>query len=266
MFSSGNPALNEKTFDQFGQRYTPDGGLTQARPETMTVTGTIWKTMLLLVAVVASATFTWGMTTSGTGNPNLWAIGGVIVGFVLSLVIGFKPTLAPFLAPLFAVAYGLALGAISAVYEAQFGTGTAGGMPLNGIVAQAIGLTFGTLAAMLILYATRIITVTQKFRAVVSVAIGGAMLFYIASFVLGLAFGIDLDPIANASPLSIGISVVLLIVASLKLLLDFDLIEHGSATGAPKYMEWYGGFALLVTLIWLYLEFLRLLAKLQSRD
>lgn len=265
MFSAGNPALREDTFQMPYDRADAIAA-SGVKPETMTIGGTAWKTGLLLMACVAAATFTWNMTVSGSGNPGPWAIGGILVGFVLSLVIGFKPKLAPFLAPLFAVAYGLGLGAISAVYEASFGSGTAGGMPLQGIVAQAIGLTFGTMAAMLILYASRIITVGQKFRAVMMVAIGGAMIFYVVSFVLGIFFGIDLDPIANASPLSIGISVVLLIVAALKLLLDFDLIENGVRAQAPKYMEWYAGFALLVTLVWLYLEFLRLLAKLQNRN
>ncbi|MEM1446984.1 MAG: Bax inhibitor-1/YccA family protein [Planctomycetota bacterium] len=265
MFGGGNPALKDDTFQMPYDRAEAITA-TPTRSDVMTMGGTIWKTFLLLAACVAAATFTWNMTTGGTGNPGAWAIGGVLSGFVLYFIIAFKPTLAPFLAPVYAVGQGLALGAISAIFEAQFGSGTAGGMPLNGLVAQAIGLTFGTTAAMLILYATRIITVGEKFRAVMSIAIGGAFLFYISSFVLGLFFGIDLDPIANASPLSIGISVVLLIVAALTLLLDFDLIERGAASGAPKYMEWYGAFALLVTLVWLYIEFLRLLAKLQNRN
>ncbi len=263
MFGAGNPTLKD---DTFAMPYDRAEALLATRADTMTMGGTIWKTFLLLITCVAAATFTWNTTTAGTGNPGVWATGGILGGFVIGLVIGFKPQWSPFLAPVFAVAYGLGLGAISAVYEASFGQGTAGGMPMDGLVAQAIGLTFGTLAAMLILYATRIITVGEKFKAVMAIAVGGAMLFYLASFVLGMFFGIELAPIANASPLSIGISVVLLIVAALSLLIDFDRIEQGAASGAPKYMEWYAGFALLFTLIWLYLEFLRLLSKLQNRN
>ncbi|MEM7576394.1 MAG: Bax inhibitor-1/YccA family protein [Planctomycetota bacterium] len=263
MFSTSNPALKD---DTFAMPYDRAEAITAPKADVMTMGGTVWKTFLLLLACVASATFTWNMTTAGTGNPQLWALGGILGGFALTLLISFKPFLAPFLAPVYAIVIGLALGAISAMFEIMYGAGTAGGMPMNGLVAQAVGLTFGTTAAMLILYSTRIIRVTDKFRAVIGVAIGGAMLFYISSFVLGMFFNFDTDPIANASPLSIGISVVLLIVAALSLLRDFDTIERGVASGAPKYMEWYGAFALIVTLVWLYIEFLRLLAKLQNRN
>ncbi|MEM1099315.1 MAG: Bax inhibitor-1/YccA family protein [Planctomycetota bacterium] len=261
MFNSGNPAMNENTF---AMPYDRADAI--SRPEGMTVMGTVYKTMLLLLAVVASGTFTWNMAMSSGTIPGAWTFGGMIAGLVLALVIIFKPTTAPFLSPLYAVAQGLFLGGVSAFYEMNFGAGqSSGGVALNGIVIQAVGLTFGVTAAMLIAYATRIIRVTEKLRAGIIMAVGGVMLFYVVSIVLGL-FGVDVPLLHSNGPLGIGISLVIVAIAAFSLLLDFDLIERGSAAGAPKYMEWYGAFGLMVTLIWLYLEILRLLAKLQSRD
>ncbi len=278
MFNSGNPALNEQTFNQFGMDYDRAGALTAPRPDTMTMSGTVWKTALLLLAVVASGTFTWGLmmefvntpadqiaTLPAWKTPMPWMLGGIFGGLALALVIVFKPTTAPYLSPVYAVVKGLFLGAVSALYEAQFGAGTAGGMALNGIVAQAIGLTFGVAAAMLIAYATRIIRVTEKLRAGIVIATGGVFLFYLVAIALGF-FGIQVPLLHSSGPLGIGLSLVIVAIAAFNLLLDFDLIERGSKQGAPKYMEWYGAFGLLVTLVWLYLEILRLLAKLQNRN
>ncbi len=272
MFNAGNPALNDQTFDQpgdqFGTTYDSNGSLVQNQPETMTMMGTVWKTALLLMAVVAAGTFTWNMAMAGSGNPTPWMWGGAIGGLVLALVIIFKPTTAPFLAPVYAVAEGLFLGAVSAFYEMSFGAGNTeatGGLALNGIVVQAVGLTFGVAAAMLIAYATRIIRVTEKLRAGIVIATGGVFLLYMVSIVLGM-FGIEVPLLHSSGLMGIGISLVIVTIAAFNLLLDFDLIERGSHAGAPKYMEWYGAFALLVTLVWLYLEILRLLSKLQSRN
>ena len=260
MFGSGSPALNESTFQNDFGRY---GAVTEtaARSDLMSISGTIGKSLILLAVVAATAIFTWNQTMDGT-NPMPWVFGGGIGGFVLALVTIFKPAWSPVTAPLYAAAEGLFLGAISAVYAVSFSP--EGGL-LDNIVFQAAGLTVASAAAMLILYAFRIIRVTEKFRSVMMVAIGAVFLFYIASFVLGL-FGVSLPMIHGGGPIAIGISAVIVIIASLSLLLDFDLIERGAASGAPKHMEWYGGFALLVTLIWLYLAMLRLLSQLAQSD
>ncbi|MEM8782448.1 MAG: Bax inhibitor-1/YccA family protein [Planctomycetota bacterium] len=256
MFNSGNPALNE---DTFSVPYDRADAITQ--PETMTVMGTVWKTALLLLAVVGAGTFTWGLAMSSGALPAAWTFGGMIVGLVLALVIIFKPVTAPFLSPLYAVAQGLFLGGVSAMYEMNF----SGGAGLDSIVIQAVGLTFGVTAAMLIAYATRIIKVTEKLRAGIVIATGGVFLFYLVA--IGLSFfGVSVPLLHSSGPLGIGLSLVIVAIAAFNLLLDFDLIERGSAAGAPKHMEWYGAFGLMVTLIWLYLEILRLLAKLQNRN
>ena len=227
----------------------------------MTVQGTLVKTSALLLALAVSSMYTWQLTLGG-GNALPWALGGVLAGLVLGLVISFKPKLAPTLALPYALAEGLFLGALSAAYAQRF----AG--PERGLVVQAVVLTFGTALAMLVLYALRIIRVTERLRSVVIVATGGIALFYLISFVL--SFFMASSPLssitASSSPLSIGFSVLVVGLAAFNLLLDFDLIERGAEQGAPKHMEWYGGFALLVTLVWLYIELLRLLAKLRGRD
>ena len=273
MFGSGNPALNENTFHLDESYYT-------GKANAMTVQGAVYKTMILLALCVGAASFTWGLTMqaiagSGAGgaggteawgslplwqNPMVWMIGGAIGGLIVALITIFKKTLSPYTAPIYAVLEGLFLGAISAFYEASFGGGG-----LTGIVAQAVGLTLGVTASMLILYTFRIIKVTAKLRAGIMMATGGVLLFYLTTFVLSL-FGVNMTAVHGATPLSIGISLVIVAIAAFNLLIDFDLIERGAEQGAPKYMEWYGAFGLMVTLIWLYLELLRLLAKLQSRD
>lgn len=253
MLGSGNPVLNENTFDLDESYYN-------GRSEVMTAQGTVFKTMVLLAICIGTGTFTWGMVMDGTQNPMPWVLGGALGGFALAMVTIFKQAWAPYTAPLYAAAEGLFLGAISAIYEAKFGHGG-----LSGIVAQSVGLTLGVTAAMLILYTFRIIRVTEKLRAGILMATGGVALFYIASIVLSL-FGVPMGVVYSASPLSIGISLIIVVIAAFNLLMDFDLIEHGSKAGAPKYMEWYGAFALMVTLVWLYLEILRLLSKLQSRN
>lgn len=218
----------------------------------MTLSGTIARSATLLLLVILGTTFTWSQAATPVGQ--MVTIGGAIGGFIVAMVTIFKKTWAPFTSPLYALLQGLFLGGVSAIYNAQF----------EGIVLQAVMLTFGTLAAMLFLYQTRIIRVTSTFRAVVFGATAGILVMYLASFVMSF-FGVSMTFLHDSSPMGIGISVVIVIVAALNLAMDFDLIEQGIAARAPRYMEWYCAFGLMVTLIWLYLEILRLLAKLNRR-
>jgi uncharacterized YccA/Bax inhibitor family protein len=221
----------------------------------MTLQGTVMKTAVLLGLVIVGAGFTW---TQFSANPQMargLMIGGVLVGLVLALITIFKPTVSPFTSPLYALAEGLFLGGISVVFEALY----------PGIVPQAVALTFGTLAALLLAYSTGLIRATENFKLGVVAATGAVCLVYLISIVLNL-FGITVPYIHDSGPIGIGFSLVVVVIASLNLVLDFDFIENGVQHGAPKYMEWYGAFGLLVTLVWLYIEILRLLAKLRGRD
>src|SRR5262249_4597276 len=220
----------------------------------MTLPGTIFKTSVLLAILVAAASVTWSRMLDGTPAAAypLMLLGG-IGGFIIAMVTVFKPTASPIPAPLDAGCQGLLVGAISAAYSALY----------NGLVVQAIGLTVGVLAALLILYASRIIRATEKFKIGVVAATGGICLLYLVEIVLSF-FGIHIPFIHQSGMLGIGFSIAVVIIAALNLILDFDFIETGVKRGAPKYLEWYGGFSLLVTLIWMYLEILRLLAKLQN--
>ena len=184
-----------------------------------------------------------------------WVFGGLIVGFITAIVICFKQTWAPMLAPVYALAEGLFLGGISASFEAQY----------PGIVIQAVGGTFGTLAALLLCYQSGLIRATENFKLGIVAATGGIFFVYLISMIGGM-FGFPIPFIHSAGPVGIGFSVVVVIIAALNLVLDFDFIETAAKRGAPKYLEWYGAFALMVTLVWLYLEILRLLSKLNSRN
>lgn len=238
MFRSGNPALTDSTFRE----------LPRVAGETMTIQGTVNKTGLGLLVVVAGAAVTWN-----TGSPILMLV-GVIGGLVLGLVTAFKKTWAPYTTLPYALLEGLFLGGISRIYEQQY----------QGIVPMAVGLTLGVLAALLAAYTSRLIRVTENFRLGVVAATGGIALFYLISF--GLSFlGIRIPYIHESGPIGIIFSLVVVGIASMNLVLDFDFIERGSGAGAPKFMEWYGAFGLLVTLIWLYLEILRLLAKIMGK-
>jgi uncharacterized YccA/Bax inhibitor family protein len=252
--NTSNPALRPEVFREAHREAV-------ATEATMTMQGTLVKTSALLAAVSVAAIYTWQLTFAG-GNAMPWMIGGVIGGLVLGLIVSFKPKMAPMLALPYALAQGLFLGALSAVYAQRFGG------PESGLVLQAVTLTFGVAFSMLALYGLRIIKVTERLKSTVLVATGGLMIFYMISF--ALSFFMASSPLASitnsTSMLSIGFSLFVVGLAAFNLLLDFDLIERGSNEGAPKYMEWYGGFALLVTLVWLYIEVLRLLAKLRGRD
>lgn len=250
---SGNPALSESTFLDLAS-----GSVVSSPDQVMTINGTVNKTGILLLLTVLTAAFAWSQTIGADGQiapgAMIYAIGGAIGGLVLALVTVFKKAWSPVTAPMYALVEGFFLGAISAVFEARF----------PGIVFQAVLLTFGTLFALLVAYRSGLIKVTENFKLGVVAATGGIALLYLASFVLGF-FGINVPVIHEASWLGIAFSLFVVVVAALNLVLDFDFIENGAAARAPKYMEWYGAFGLMVTLVWLYVEFLRLLSKIQQR-
>ncbi len=244
---SGNPALRNAIFKNEGT----------ATDQVMTLQGTVNKTGILLVLVVVGATYTWNLffQTGDAAAVMPIAIGGAIGGLIFALVTIFKKTWAGVTAPAYAVLQGLFLGGISAIFEAQF----------PGIVIQATGLTLGTLASLLLLYKLGIIKPTENFRLMIVSATMGIGLLYLVSFVMNMFGSTGIGFIHSNGLMGIGFSLFVVAIAALNLVLDFDFIEQGSEQGAPKYMEWFGAFALMVTLIWLYLEMLRLLAKLRSR-
>ena len=248
---SGNPALGKNTFLDVGT------GRVLSGEGTMTMDGTVNKTGFLLVLVLVGAMFSWSRYSGPESAAALYPlmIGGAITGLILALVTVFKKTWAPITAPLYAAVQGVFIGAVSVIFEARF----------PGIVMQAVGLTFGVMAAMLMAYRSGLIRATEKFKLGVVAATGGVVLLYLVNFVMGF-FGHSMGFISGNSTIAIGFSAVVVVIAALNLILDFDLIESGVSAGAPKYMEWYGAFALVVTLVWLYLELLRLLSKLQSRN
>ena len=258
MIRSGNPALKESTFLDLGS-----GTVVSRDAGAMTLNGTVNKTGILLLLSVLTAAFAW--TQSVVTDPDgtamvapgvtIYALAGAIGGFILAMVTVFKKTWSPVTAPLYALVEGFFLGAISAVFELKY----------PGIVFQAVVLTFGTLGALLAAYRSGLIRATENFKLGVVAATGGIALVYLVSMGLRL-FGKDIPLIHESGLVGIGFSLFVVVIAALNLVLDFDFIESGVEAGAPKYMEWYGAFGLMVTLVWLYIEFLRLLAKLQSRD
>lgn len=222
----------------------------------MTISGAANKTALLLALALVAAAVPWRVffRSGDTSVVMPYLVGGMIVGLVAGVVTVFKKDWAMFTGPIYAVAEGFALGAISALFELRY----------PGIVLQAVGLTFGTLAALLLAYKTRLIKVTENLRLGIAAATGAIALFYLAAMVLRL-FGISMPLIHSSGIFGILFSLGVVVVAALNLVLDFDFIEQGAAQGAPKHMEWYAAFGLMVTLVWLYLEILRLLGKLQDR-
>ncbi|PSM13592.1 Bax inhibitor-1/YccA family protein [Stenotrophomonas maltophilia] len=250
---SGNPALSESTFLDLAS-----GSVVTSPDQAMTLNGTVNKTGFLLLLTVLTAAFAWNQSIDEYDQvmdaAKVYAMGGAIGGLVLALVTVFKKEWSPVTAPMYALVEGLFLGAISAVFNAKF----------PGIVFQAVLLTFGTLFALLIAYRSGVIKATENFKMGVVAATGGIALLYLASFVLGF-FNINVPVIHDSSWLGIAFSLFVVVVAALNLVLDFDFIETGVAQRAPKYMEWYGAFGLMVTLVWLYVEFLRLLSKIQQR-
>ena len=211
----------------------------------------------MLILLVAAASFTWKAAAEGK-NVIGWAIGGAIIGLILVFIISFKPQFSSFLAPIYALAEGVFLGAISAFYNDAFAE------KAPGIVMQAVGITFGIVIAMFVLYRFGIIKATQKFKAIVFTATAGIALFYVIAMVLRM-FNIQMPLIHESTTFGIIFSLVVVGIASLNLIMDFDMIEQGVAMGAPKYMEWYGAFGLMVTIVWLYIEVLRLLSKFAGK-
>ena len=244
---TSNPALKENRLTAIS---------VAAGQPAMTLQGTATRSLLLLLLAVFSASFTWHeVATGNTGIVGPALLVGGLGGFIVAMVAIFKPTTSPWSAPLYAVLEGLLLGGISALYDARF----------QGLPMQAVGLTFGVFLALLVLYRTRVIQATERFRTGVIAATAGIAILYFLSFVLRF-FGVTMPFLHDSSAMSIVISLVIVGVAALNLILDFDLVERGVAARAPKYMEWYAAFGLLVTLVWLYLELLRLLSKIQGRQ
>lgn len=262
MLRSSNPVLTDDRLSHVARDLSQTG----QQQQFMTVAGTVNKTAMALVLCIITAVFVWWQVESGSPTAMIWMIGGAIGGFVLVLLTIFVPTLAPFTTLPYAAAQGLFLGGISAFAESQLVDQI--GPQGKGLAIQAAGCTFGVFAVMLTLYLTRIISVGDKLRAGITAAVGGVMVFYLVAIVgslFGWAGASQFLDFQNASPLSIGISVVIVVIASVSLLLDFDQIERGVKMHAPKRMEWYAAFGLMITLVWLYLEILRLLSKLKSR-
>jgi uncharacterized YccA/Bax inhibitor family protein len=264
----------ERTPDQAGWA-APQGGTATGEPTTwnapitdgpvtpwrsanpMTANGAMSATLLLMALLIGAATYGWStVDTIGVGDaisfPS-WAMIAMIVGFVSVLVATFKPTTARFLAPVYALAQGAVVGAISKVFNIQY----------PGIVLQAVGATIGVFVVMLTLYRTGVLRVTDKFRRIVIGATLGLAAFYLFSFIAGF-FGANLIP-SSSSGMSIGFSVLVAGLAAMNLALDFDFIDKAEAAGAPKHMEWFAALGIMVTLVWLYLEILRLLAKMRDR-
>jgi uncharacterized YccA/Bax inhibitor family protein len=246
---TSNPALSSISFSGLGRVARTE--------ERMSIQGAANKALLLLLCVCITASWTWSRFFQ-SGNPQAvmpLVLVGAIAGFIVALVTIFKPVWAGVTAPIYALLEGLFIGGLSSIAEAQF----------PGIVIQAVGLTFGTCLALLLAYKSGLIRATEGFKRGIVAATGGIALFYLASLLLGF-FGVRIPLVYGAGPVGIIFSLVVVTIAALNLVLDFDLIEQGAAQGAPRYMEWYGAFALMVTLVWLYIEILNLLMKLRSRD
>jgi uncharacterized YccA/Bax inhibitor family protein len=250
--NSNNPFFKTKSFKE-NNDVTHDAVVIDYN-QTMTVSGTINKSFLMLILLVASAAITWISTFNGQ-NPMVLTIGGAIVGFVLVLIATFKPQYSTFLAPGYAIFEGLFIGGISAIFEAMY----------PGIVIQAVSCTFVTFMVCFGLYKYEIVKVTEKFRSVVIAATLAIATYYLISWLLSMFTSFQRVDQGN-SWMSIGISVFVIVIAALNLFLDFDQIEKGAQQKLPKYMEWYGAMGLMITLVWLYIEFLRLLSKISSRD
>ena len=254
-FNSKNPFLNSKRFSSATSKAEE---VHQAQiidyNQEMTLSGTINKTAILFLILCGAAMVTWWMAFNGM-NPMLPTIGGAIVAFILVIVSAFKPQASPYLAPGYALFEGLFIGGISAIFELKF----------PGIVINAVGATLVTFLVCLGLYKFKIVKVTEQFKSVVIAATLAIATYYLISWLISMFTSFTPVHYEN-SMMSIGISVFVIIVAALNLFLDFDLIEKGVQERMPKFMEWYGAMGLMITLVWLYIEFLRLLAKISSKD
>jgi uncharacterized YccA/Bax inhibitor family protein len=255
-FKSKNPFLTNKSFSATTatRKEEVHNATILDYSQEMTLSGTINKTLILFLLLTASAMVIWWMTFNGT-NPIVPTIGGAIVGLILVVIAAFKPQHSPYLAPGYALFEGLFIGGISAIFETMY----------PGIVIQAVGATFVTFIVCLGLYRYRIVKVTEQFKSVVVAATLAIATYYLISWVFSMFT--SFQPVHQGnSIMSIGISVFVIIIATLNLFLDFDRIEKGAEQKMPKFMEWYGAMGLMVTLVWLYIEFLRLLSKLNSKN
>ncbi|MFO7934541.1 MAG: Bax inhibitor-1/YccA family protein [Bacteroidales bacterium] len=245
---SSNPAMTGRIFEQVSRDSSATG--------TMTINGTITKVGLMLLLVIAAASFTWNQVTGvNPGNVQLYTIGGAIGGFITAMITIFRPQSSPVTAPIYAILEGLFLGSITAMINSAY----------PGVAFQAVLLTFGTLFTMLLLYRSGRIRATPRFRRGVFMATGAVFFAYLFSWIFSL-FGMPMGFMHSGGALGIIINLVIIVIAALNLIMDFDFIERGARMEAPKFMEWYGAFGLMVTLIWLYIEFLRLLARFAGRE
>lgn len=252
-YSSKNPTLAAKYFNKTYTDYAANQGL-------MSVRGTLNKFGFLLLMLIAASTVTWHLFGEGKGSTVMaLTIGGAIIGLIIAIVMSFKPTLAQYLAPAYAIAEGFFIGGFSVLMNEMFKTN------YPNLILHSIGLTFGVALAMFLLYNFRIIKVTARLRSIIMTATLGIFIYYMLIWIIGL-FGVRMDFAFDSSLLSIGISLFIVGIAAFNLLLDFDMIEQGAVNGAPKFMEWFGAFGLLVTLVWLYLEIVRLLSKINSKN
>lgn len=249
--NSSNPILNEKRFNNAGH------ATIVVDENAMTAKGTYLKFGFLFLMLMAAAAFTWNATSAGK-NISTWIYPAIIIGFILALVMSFAPKTAQYLAPIYAICEGVALGGISALVQFAFK-----GMN-NLIIMQAVLLTFSVVLVMYGIFAFRIIKVTDRLRTIIISAVFGIMIFYVLAMILRF-FGIQMPLIHDNGPFGIIFSLIVVGIAAFSLLLDFDMIEKGSQMGMPKYMEWYGAFGLMVTIVWLYIEILNLLMKLNRR-
>jgi len=254
LFKTSNPALSDKTFQNLsGAQY---GGIIDESTQ-MTLNGTVNKTGILLVCAILTAAWTWHsfLLSRDVADVTLPMLAGVFGGFIVAIVTIFKKEWSPVTAPIYALLEGLFLGGFSAYLDLRY----------PGIAMQAVGLTFGTLFVLLMAYRSGLIPVTAKLRMGIIAATGGIALFYLLEIVLSL-FGIQFVSINGGGFIGIAFSLFVVAIAALNLVLNFDFIEKGVEYGAPKYMEWYGAFGIMVTLVWLYLEILNLLTKLNRRN
>jgi uncharacterized YccA/Bax inhibitor family protein len=250
LFQSSNPTLSQKIFSR---------SITQDEAGTMTVRGTMAKFGFLLFMVLAGAAYTWYLyynNQSQTMMTLMWV--GLIGGLISVFAISFKPTLAPYLSPAYGILEGFVLGAFSAILNDAFAE------KYPGLVIQAVGLTFGVAIAMFLLFNFRVIKATQRFKSIIFTATAGIAIFYVLTLVLGM-FHVNIPFMYDSSALGIGLSIFIVAIAALNLIIDFDMIEKGADMGAPKFMEWYSAFGLLVTMVWLYVEILRLLSRFAGR-
>ncbi len=247
-----NPVLNDAIFRR---------EVSASQSGVMTVKGTVTKALLLLILVVAAGAYTWKMYYEAINPASItgWMWGGLIVGFISAMIISFKPKTAPFLAPIYAASEGLVLGAVSAIYNNAFAE------TAPNIITNAVLLTLLCAFIMLTVYRSGMIKVNGTFMRVLSISLITILVFYLGGIILSL-FGVDMSLLYGNSPLSIGISCVIVGVAAFSLLAYYKFIEDAAASGAPKQMEWYGAFGLMVTLVWLYMEILKLLGKISSRE